>query len=37
MDTPLCPLCDGTSYMLGQLGPYTWFRCRCCGYEHYEE
>lgn len=33
----LCPICNGTSFPLGQLGEYRWYRCRACGYEHHSE
>jgi hypothetical protein len=28
-----CPLCDGESEFLGQLGNLEWYRCRYCGAE----
>lgn len=32
VETPeYCPMCDGESYKLGQLGNLVWYKCRMCG------
>ena len=30
-----CPVCNGESVCLGELGVMVWYRCRNCGHEFY--
>jgi len=32
MDDHECPMCEGPFLKLGSLGPFTYCRCRNCGY-----